>query len=356
MHGTAIALTWRGTCQAGQPRRPERARYTNLAEWMLRVGYHASHEQFTPGDLLRWVQLAEGAGFDAAMCSDHFHPWSERQGESGFAWSWLGAALQATSLPLGVVTVPGGARYHPAIVAQAAATLGSMFPGRFWFAAGTGEALNEAVTGERWPEKGERQAKLLEAVEIIRALWAGETVTHRGHFRVQEAKLYTRAQTPPLIVGAALTPETARWAGGWADGLVTVVGERDSMRAILDAFREGGGAGKPVFLQAQLSFARTRAEAEEAAFDQWKFAVLGSPVLSLLRTPAEFDAATEPVRKEDVCSRVRASADPEEHLAWLQADAEMGFDAIYLHNVCRQEQERFIQVFGEQVLPALKAG
>ena len=320
---------------------------------MPRVGYHASHEQFSPGDLLRYVRLAESAGFQSAMCSDHFHPWSERQGESGFAMAWLGAALQATSLPFGVVTVPGGSRYHPALHAQAAATLASMFPGRFWMATGSGEALNEAITGEHWPEKAERNARLREAVEIMRALWTGETLTHRGRFTVQEARLYSLPPEPPRVVGAALSPETARWAGEWADGLITTIGERDSMRRIVDAFREGGGEGKPIFLQAQLSFADTKEEAAEAAWDQWRFSVLSSPVLALLRTPHEFDEATKHVRREDVTSRVRTSADPEEHLEWLLRDAELGYEEINLHNVCRSGQERFIEVFGERVVPHL---
>jgi coenzyme F420-dependent glucose-6-phosphate dehydrogenase len=160
------------------------------------IGYHASHEQFSPRELLACVQLAEEAGFQAAMCSDHFYPWSERQGQAGFAWSWLGAAMQVTSLPFGVVTVPGSWRYHPAILAQAAATLAEMFPGRFWLAPGSGERLNEHITGEHWPPKRERNARLKEAVEIMRALWKGETVTHRGLLRIEEAKLYTRPETP----------------------------------------------------------------------------------------------------------------------------------------------------------------
>ena len=144
---------------------------------MTVVGFHASHEQAHPADLLRAVQHAEEVGFDAAMCSDHFAPWSERQGHSGFAWSWLGAALATTSLPFGVVNAPGQ-RYHPAIIAQASATLAAMFPGRFWVALGSGEAVNEHITGDRWPSKPERQARLLECVEVIRALHAGVEVTH----------------------------------------------------------------------------------------------------------------------------------------------------------------------------------
>jgi coenzyme F420-dependent glucose-6-phosphate dehydrogenase len=322
----------------------------------LRVGYHCSHEQYAPSELLRLVQLADRAGFVSAMCSDHYLPWSEAQGESGFAWSWLGAALQATSLPFGVVTIPGGWRYHPAIIAQAAATLAEMFPGRFWIAPGSGEALNEHVVGQRWPHKAERNARLKEACEIIRALWAGETVTHDGLIRVEEAKLYSRPRTPPLIVGAALSPETAEWMGGWADGLITVVGEREGMQKIVDAFRRGGGEGKPTFLQAQLSFARTDEEALKGAHEQWRSVMFPSPVLAELRMPAQFDAAGEYVRPQDVHEKVRVSSDPERHLEWLMQDAEMGFQEINIHCIHRGEQERFIEVFGERVVPALMKG
>src|SRR5918998_1447873 len=174
---------------------------------MTRFGYQASHEQHRPSELLEYVLAAEAAGFEAAMCSDHFHPWTDAQGQSGFAWSWLGAALQATSLSFGTVTAPG-ARYHPAIVAQAAATVAEMFPERFWLAIGTGEALNEAITGARWPTKPERNERLMECAEVMRALWRGETVTHHGRVNVQEARLYSLPDKPPQLFGAALTPET----------------------------------------------------------------------------------------------------------------------------------------------------
>jgi coenzyme F420-dependent glucose-6-phosphate dehydrogenase len=320
---------------------------------MATFGFHCSHEQYAPGRLLELVRRAERAGFRSAMCSDHFHPWTEEQGESGFAWSWLGAALQATSLPFGVVTVPGGWRYHPAVLAQAAATLAAMYPGRFWVAPGSGEALNEAIVGEHWPEKAERNARLLEGVEIMRALWAGETVSHRGLIRVEGARLYSLPETPPSVVGAALTPETARWMGGWADGLITVVAPRDEMRAVVDAFREGGGEGKPLHLQAQLAWAPSDEEALDGAYRQWRSVLFPSSVLAVLRTPREFDDAAELVSREEVREKVRVSADLEQHLAWLLEDAEMGFEEILLHNLPRDDQERFIDTFGEHVLPRL---
>jgi coenzyme F420-dependent glucose-6-phosphate dehydrogenase len=324
---------------------------------MARIGYHCSHEQYAPSHLLRLARQADEAGFQSAMCSDHFHPWSERQGHSGFAWSWLGAALQATSFSFGVVTVPGGWRYNPAIIAQAAATLAEMYPGRFWIAPGSGELLNEGITGERWPIKADRNARLREGCEVIRALWAGETVTHRGHVVVEEAKLYDLPATPPRIVGAALSPQTAEWIGGWADGMITVAGTRESMQGMIDAFRRGGGEGKPIYLQAQLSFAKTEDEALHAAWDQWRTVKLPSPVLGDLRHPAQFDAVGEGVDKEEIRERMRISSDVERHLEWLAGDVEMGFEEINLHCVNAADQERFIDVFGERVLPQLaKAG
>lgn len=319
---------------------------------MTEIGYHASHEQFTPRDLVDYVRAAEAAGFTAAMCSDHFHPWSERQGQSGFAWSWLGAALQATSLSFGTVCAPGQ-RYHPPMIAQAAATLAVMFPGRFWVALGSGQFVNEHITGAGWPTKQERNARLREAVDVIRALWAGETVTHRGRFVVEDAHLYTRPQEPPLIVGAALTPETARWAGGWADAMITIGQTTDKMRQVVDAFRGGGGEGKPLYLQAQLSYAPTREDAARAAREEWGTNVFDSRVLSDLRMPADFEALAKFAHDQEVAESIRISADLEQHAEWLREDIDLGFDRILLHCVHR-DQRRFIDDFGERVLPAVR--
>lgn len=318
---------------------------------MTTIGYHASHEQFLPGELLRCVQEAERAGFAAAMCSDHLAPWSAAQGASGFAWSWLGAAMQATMLPFGVVNAPG-VRYHPAIIAQAAATLAEMFPGRFWVALGTGQALNEHITGDHWPPKPERNARLRECVEVIRALWAGETVTHRGRIQVEEAKLWTLPETPPTIVGPALSEETAEFVGGWADALITINAPREQLMRMIDAFRRGGGEGKPLYLQVHQAFARTDAEARSHAFDQWRTPILPGDVNEHLRTPAQFEAAARFVRPEDMDRYVRISADVERHVAWIRDDLELGFSHVYLHNVGRNQQE-FIEAFGERVLPRL---
>ena len=319
---------------------------------MSTIGYHASHEQYAPSELLTHVRHAADAGFEAAMCSDHFHPWTREQGQSGFAWAWLGAALQATPLSFGVVNAPGY-RYHPAIIAQAAATLAELYPDRFWLAIGSGEWLNEHITGERWPPKEERNQRLRECADVMRALWAGETVTHRGLVRVEDARLYTLPKQPPLLVGAALTPATAEWLGGWADALVTTSQPPDAMRRIIDAFSRGGGADKPMFLQVQLGYARTEEEAWRDAHGQWRSLMAGSAVLANLRNPAEFEEIGRFVRRADLEGHVRVSTDLEQHIAWLRHDAELGFERIYLHNVSR-EQARFIDDFGSRVLPALR--
>jgi probable non-F420 flavinoid oxidoreductase len=319
----------------------------------LVIGYHASHEQLPPGELLGCVVAAEAAGFQAAMCSDHFAPWSSRQGHSGFAWSWLGAALQATRLDFGVVNAPGQ-RYHPAIVAQAAATLSEMFPGRFWLALGSGEASNEHITGDRWPPKAERRARLGEAAAVIRALLAGETVTHHGLVDVDQARLWTRPERPPELIGAAVSPGTAAWVGGWADGLVTLNQPRERLRAVIDAFRAGGGDGKPLYLQVHLSWSADEDEAMAVAHDQWGTNVF-DPVLAMdLTLPEQFEAAARFVTPDDVRSAVLVSADLGRHTAWLAEYAELGFDRIYLHEVGQAaHQQPFIDAFGSKVIPAL---
>lgn len=320
---------------------------------MTSFGFHASHEQIAPSVLCRDVQLAEKAGFAGAMCSDHFAPWSARQGHSGFAWAWLGATLQATSFPIGVFNAPGQ-RYHPAIIAQAAATLGEMFPGRFWMALGSGEAMNEHITGDPWPTKDVRTRRLGECVDVMRRLFAGETVSHDGLVRVDRATLYDRPATPPPLYAGAISVQTARWAGGWADGLITINQPHDKLRAMIAAFREGGGEGKPIFLQVHLAYARDEATALAIAHDQWGSNVFGTSLAWELELPEQFDDAGRFVRPDDVRGSVHVSADLQRHTAWLQEYAALGFETIYLHHV-GQEQREFIEAFGERVLPTLRA-
>ncbi|RSM73142.1 LLM class F420-dependent oxidoreductase [Actinoplanes sp. ATCC 53533] len=318
---------------------------------MTEYGIHASHEQIPPAELLAAVVAAERAGFDAAMCSDHFSPWSARQGQSAFAWSWLGAALQATSLSFGVVNAPGQ-RYHPAIIAQAIGTLGAMYPGRFWAALGSGEYSNEHVTGEPWPRKEVREERLLECVGVIRGLLAGEEVTRDGLVKVDRAKLWTRPGTAPALIGAAVSTRTAAWCAGWADGLVTVNAPEEHLRAMLAAYRNAGGRG-PTALQVHLSWAPTEAAAEAIAHDQWRSNVFTPPICWDLETVEHFDVVSENVTLEQVREVVNISADPQRHIEWLRGYAALGFDRIYLHHV-GQDLRPFVETFGAKVLPALR--
>jgi probable non-F420 flavinoid oxidoreductase len=317
---------------------------------VTRVALHCSHEQIPPSRLLRAVERAEAAGFTAGMSSDHFAPWSARQGESGFAWSFLGAALARTALPFGVVNAPGQ-RYHPAIIAQAAATLCELFPERLWIALGTGEASNEHITGERWPPKAVRTARLRECVDIMRALFAGEEVSHDGHVTVDRARLWTLPETPPPLLCAAVSEPTAAWGGEWADGLATVNAPVEHLRRLLDAFGRPPADARLV-LQVHVAWAPTDAEALAIAHDQWRTNVFDPPICWDLETPEAFDVAARFVRPEDVQGKVLVSSDLKQHVAWLQELAALGFTDIALHHV-GQDLDPFIDAFGEHVLPEL---
>lgn len=318
---------------------------------MPKIGYHASHEQFRPSELLTYLQQAEQAGFNTALSSDHFHPWSEQQGQSGYAWTWMGAAMQATSLPMRVVCAPGQ-RYHPAIIAQAAATLADLFPERFWLTLGSGQAVNEHITGDKWLIKRDRNTRLKECVEIIRALWAGEVVTHHGLVCVEEAKLYTRPPVAPLIIGAAVSSATAEWVGGWADGLITTSRPPKKLKQVVEAFHQGGGAGKPMILKVQLSYDPDEALARQGAHDQWRNNVYDNALLTELQTPWQFDTVGKFVQPEELDEHILISADPQQHLEWLQEYLELGFSELILHNVNRNQQQ-FIAAFGDKVIPKL---
>ncbi len=318
---------------------------------MTVYGIHASHEQIHPAELLTAVVRAEAAGFGAAMSSDHFSPWSARQGQSGFAWSWLGAALQATSLPFGVVTAPGQ-RYHPAIIAQAIGTLAAMYPGRFWAALGTGEASNEHITGAVWPRKDVRNARLRECVDVIRALLAGEEVSHDGLVTVDRARLWTRPQTPPDLIGAAVSVATARWCADWADGLITVNAPDDRLKEIIAAYRDAGGRG-PVCLQVHLSWAPDEDDAARVAHEQWRSNVFPPPACWDIDSAETFDVVSERVGLDQVRELVNVSADLAWHTARLHDYAALGFDKIFLHHV-GQDLGPFLEAFGSSVLPQLR--
>jgi coenzyme F420-dependent glucose-6-phosphate dehydrogenase len=322
---------------------------------MSRFSYHASHEQFAPSQLLECVRKADEAGFDGGFSSDHLQPWSNTQGHSGFAWSWLGAALQATQkLTFSLITVPGGWRYQPVVLAQAIATLAQMFEGRLpWVALGSGQAINERAVGQDWPGKRERNTRLFEGAQIIKRLLAGETVTQQGNVSALDARIWSRPEQIPTLVGAAVTEETAAWLGSWADGLLTAGHDPEKLAKVVAAFRRGGGRGKPIHLKVGLSWAPGADEALRQAHEQWRFNALGGDVNWELTRPQDFEQATRFVRPEDMHESLFISHEATAHIERLRALVDLGFDTIVIHNVGRNQTE-FIDMFAARVLPSLR--
>jgi len=331
---------------------------------MTTIGYAAMLEQFHPTDLLEWCAQAEGAGFDAGfMVSEHFHPWTPQQGQSAFAWSFMGALGTATSLKFGTAVTCPGFRYHPAVVAHAAATLGAMFPGRFWLGLGAGEALNEHVIGGEWPEIGIRSSMMFESIEIIDKLFSGKVVKHTGeHFTLESAKLYTRPDDEhrvPVYVATA-GPVNAKKTGKFADGMITVGAADDKIGMLWGKFEEGARevgkdpTGAPKLLQIHVSWAPTDQEAIDQAVLEWPNGGMSFPKQDI-KNPEDFAAMAKMVRPEHFTNRVLMTSDLMAHTAHIQHYVDMGFDEVHLHNVGRN-QAQFIEVFGKEVLPALKLG
>lgn len=317
-----------------------------------KIFYHASHEQFSPRELLAFARLAEQAGFDGCHASDHFHPWSKRQGQSGHVYCWLGALMEATKFDASFITTPGQ-RYHPAVVAQAIATLGQMYPGRLTVELGSGEALNEHITGAPWPGKAERDQRLWESASVIRRLLTGEKVNHQGLITVQDAKLYTLPDIIPPLTCAGLIPATARWAGEWADGFITVHKPKEKLREIIAAFREGGGSDKPVSVKITFSYARDERVARQQAYEQWRTNCIESAAMGALGSTEEFDQAGENISLDTVLRKVPVSSRLSEFAALIQETIDLGVSTIVLHNVNRM-QEEFITDFGLEVIPAIQ--
>ncbi len=326
---------------------------------MATIGYSAALEQFHPNELLHYCKLAEQYGFRGVMAADHFQPWVPQQGHNAFAYSWMAALGTTTSHSFGPGVTCPSFRYHPAVIAQAAATLGAMFPGRFWLGLGSGEALNENVVGGVWPEPLERFEMLQESVEIIQRLLSGKEVRFRGkYFKMNKVRMWTLPETPIPIYVAATGPQTLKWAGKVCDGLITPGASHEKLRGIIDNFSAGAReAGKdparlPKLLQLHVSWAATHEEALQNAMTEWPNGGMNFPKQDV-RSPEDFAAMAKLVRPENFKGRVLISPDLEEHRAHLQGFLDLGFDEIHVHNVGRN-QEEFIRVFGEQVLPKLK--
>jgi G6PDH family F420-dependent oxidoreductase len=328
------------------------------------IGYAAMLEQFPPSDAVGFAALAERHGFSGVMATDHFQPWVPRQGQSSHVWSVLGAIGERTRGDFGPGATTPTFRTHPAVVAQASATLAAMHPGRHWLGIGSGEALNEHIVGQYWPEAPERINRMFEAIDVIRKLFtaslAGRDVRHAGpNFKLESTRLWTMPAKAPEILVATAGPVTARRAGAVADGLITTSGPIERIEALLARFREGAresgrdATRMPKVLQLHLSWAATDEEAMRNALLEWPIGGMRFG-RSDIRSPFEFEQLARTVRPEDFAGSMVVSADPERHRAEIQRHLDLGFDRIYLHNVGRNQAD-WIEAFGREVLPGLRA-
>lgn len=322
------------------------------------IGYAAMLEQFHPTEVVELSALAERAGFTGVMAADHFQPWVPQQGQAAFVWNVLTALGERTTGDLGPGVTCPSFRFHPAIVAQAAATLEAMYPGRSWLGLGSGEALNEHIVGGYWPEPVERLQRMWEAIEIVQKLFSGKDVKHAGkYFTLETTRLWTMPAAPPPIYIATSGPITAKRAGKQVDGIITPGATVEKISGLLAKFDEGAReAGKdpstmPKILQLHLSWAPTDEEALRNAMTEWpnggmKFAKQD------IRSPFDFEQMAKLVRPEDFDGRMLISSDLDAHRQEIQKFLNLGVDRIYLHNVGRNQKE-WIEAFGREVLPAL---
>jgi G6PDH family F420-dependent oxidoreductase len=314
----------------------------------LKIGYKLSSEEHPPTDLVRCAQAAEAAGFAFALISDHFHPWTDRQGQSPFVWSVVGAVAQATSrLRLGTAVTCPTTRIHPAVIAQAAATSAAMMPGRFFLGVGSGENLNEHITGARWPETEVRQAMLEEAIAVIRLLWRGGNTSHHGTFyTVENARLYTLPEEPPPLMMAVGGARAAALAARLADGMIGT--DPDGARQFLGA----GGQDRPRYGELTVCWARDERSARRTAREIWPTAAIPAALAWELPLPAHFEAAAELVSEDAVAGSVVCGPDPERHVEAIVEYAEAGYDHVCVHQV-GPEQEAMLEFYAREVLPRL---
>ncbi len=313
-----------------------------------KLGFGLFGEEHPPDRLVKLAQMAEEADFDFLMATDHFHPWISQQGEGVFVWSLLGGVASVTrDIKVGTgVTCPSG-RIHPAIIAHAAATTAAMMPGRFTLGLGSGEALNEHVTGDHWYTPGIRLAKLREAIKIIRRLWSGEEYTYHGdHFTVEAARLYTLPDDPPEIVVAAAGPRSAELAAE-NDGLVVTGPDTE----LIERVREGGGE-KSVYGQITLCWDEDEERARQIAHEHWPISALSWLLRADLRTPAQLEDAVKHVPQGAVTNKIICTSSTGPIVDAIQEYAAAGIDHIYIHQV-GPRPEAFVDFFSRSLKPAL---
>jgi coenzyme F420-dependent glucose-6-phosphate dehydrogenase len=324
----------------------------------VNIGYAAALEQFAPREMIDLCEAAEQHGFSGTMAADHFQPWVPQQGQASYVWNVLSALGARTTGDLGPGVICPTFRHHPAIVAQAAATLEAMYPGRSWLGLGSGEALNEHVFGGYWPEAPERIRMMFEAVEVIQKLFTGKDVKHAGEFfKLHTTRLWTMPEAPPPILIATAGPITAKRTGARCDGIITPGATVEKVAGVLAKFDEGAKSeGKdpstmPKLLQLHLSWAPTDEEALANAMTEWPNGGMKFPKQDV-RSPFDFAQMAALVRPADFDGRMVISSDPDAHRAEIQKFLDLGITGIYLHNVGRNQTE-WMEVFGRDVLPQL---
>ena len=316
----------------------------------MEFGYALSSEEHEPADLVRNARAAEEAGFGFGLISDHIHPWVDAQGHSAFVWGVLGAISQATErFRIGTGVTCPSIRIHPAVIAHAAATTACLMPGRFFLGVGTGENLNEHVTGAKWPATDERVEMLEEAVEVIRLLWQGGYQTHRGkHYTVEDLRIFDLPDEPIELAVAAMKPDAAELAGRIGDALVNVAPKEQ----IIDKFEEAGGEGKPKYGQITVCYAKSRDEAKQTAFDVWPNVLVEGPASQELPLPSDFEALVEGHEPNDLEGTLTLGPDVDEYVDQVKEYEQAGYTHVYFHQVGR-DQNTFLEFARNELLPKL---
>jgi coenzyme F420-dependent glucose-6-phosphate dehydrogenase len=305
----------------------------------MEIGYWLSSEEHSPSELVANAQRAEDAGFSYVLISDHFHPWVNAQGHSPFVWGVIGAIAQATErIRLGTAVTCPLIRMHPVLVAQAAATSALLMDGRFFLGVGTGEALNEHVTGARWPRADERLDMLDEALEVITKLWRGDYETYRGnHYTVEQARVYDVPDTPPELIVAAAADQAAKLAAKWGDGLISTAPSGD----VVEAYKQAGGS-EPIHGKVTGCFAASKEDAVRVALERQPNTALGGTISQDLPLPRDFETVAELVRAEDLADGMSLGDDPGAWRDGIEQFDRLGFTHICLHDVS-EDQTGFIE-------------
>ena len=321
-----------------------------MVEPGFEIGYALSSEEHGPRELVAQARRAEEVGFAFALISDHFHPWTDRQGQSPFVWSVIGGIAEATTrLRLGTGVTCPLMRTHPAIIAHAAASATAMMPGRFFLGLGTGENLNEHILGKHWPEPDVRLEMLEEAVGLIRLLWGGETVSHRGrYYTVENARIYSRPPEPPPVMIAGSGRKSSALAGKIGDGYIGTKPDQEAVQL----FENAGGRGKPRYGQITVCWAADEAAARKTAHEIWPNAGIPGELRQELKLPAHFEQAAATVSEDDVAKVIVCGPDPQRHLDQIRTYQDAGFDHIYVHQVGK-DQEGFFRFYADEIMPRL---